>query len=118
MSLKDVFLKKVDFIFCSFLISRSPSPPSLSSELSNIGTRLESGFPVRIEALTSLQQTREALDDPLVQGMLESLMTQLKRGVLMREEAGLRLNQELPTDHTEDLNNVRLEPGQVVIKGE
>ena len=77
---------------------------------------------MRVEALTSLQQTREAVDDPLVQGMLESLMTQLKRGVMMRDTPAGSVVLNQPESEggaaAADLKSVRLEPGQVVIKGE
>ena len=66
------------------------------------------GHPMRISALQRLAQSAEAREDPLVAGMVESLMTQLKRAVANRD-AGL-----LEAADTE----ARLEPDQVVVRGE
>ena len=63
---------------------------------------------MRISALQRLAQSAEAREDPLVAGMVESLMTQLKRAVANRD-AGL-----LEAADTE----ARLEPDQVVVRGE
>ena len=63
---------------------------------------------MRISALQRLTQSAEAREDPLVAGMVESLMTQLKRAVANRD-AGL-----LEAADTE----AKLEPDQVVVRGE
>ena len=63
---------------------------------------------MRISALQRLGQSAEAREDPLVAGMVESLMTQLKRAVANRD-AGL-----LEAADAE----AKLEPDQVVVRGQ
>jgi hypothetical protein len=71
---------------------------------------LSKSRPLRIKSLLRLAQCAEARVDPFVSGMVESLMKQLKRSVNNREVGLL----EAPDTEGE----VRLEPEQVVVKGD
>ncbi|XP_059084764.1 cyclin-dependent kinase 12-like isoform X2 [Tigriopus californicus] len=79
---------------------------SISSHLSTIQRHLEGGFSLKVESLLGLQLTDEATKDPLVQGMVESLINQLKRA------SDLQANNRL-----DDENAAKLDPSAIVISG-
>jgi hypothetical protein len=61
---------------------------------------------LKVESLLGLQLTDEATKDPLVQGMVESLINQLKRA------SDLQANNRL-----DDENAAKLDPSAIVISG-
>ncbi len=74
--------------------------------LAEISSGLSQGRPLRVSSLLSLGQGAEARSDPLVGGMIASLMKQVRRAVANRDAAD------------DDGSEARLDPDQVVAKGE
>eukprot|EP00095_Tigriopus_kingsejongensis_P008467 maker-scaffold18_size714446-snap-gene-3.27 protein:Tk08467 transcript:maker-scaffold18_size714446-snap-gene-3.27-mRNA-1 annotation:"cyclin-dependent protein kinase-like protein" len=83
-----------------------PSQNSISNHLLILQRHLEGGYSLNVEVLLGLQITEEATKDPLVQGMVESLITQLKRA------SGLQSNGQ-----SEDEPSAKLDPNAIVIVG-
>lgn len=79
---------------------------SISSHLATIQRHLEGGYSLKVETLLGLQLTDEATKDPLVQGVVESLINQLKRA------SDLQANNGLDTENTS-----KLDPSAIVISG-
>jgi len=92
----------------------APRAPTLRVLLESITTRLHGGQSLLAEHVLQLQQADEAvMADPLLQGMMESLMTQLRRAISLRQKGSLAQHQP----DNEELRKIRIDPDQVIIKG-
>ena len=75
---------------------------------------MDEGFPLMAETVSAISACEEATKDPLVAGMMESLSNQMRRAV---EQLVARRRMTSIADLTQEQDDVRVEPNQIVISG-